>query len=86
MMCLTWFQLKEDMVAPLTTSIFITRHAALNAIAGICQTICVVTSSNVLGGLVQYEQKGLDRGRWVGIYTQRMKIVWLCLGSAIKIS
>jgi len=34
-----------------------------------CQTICDVTSSNVLGRLVQYEQKEWDRGRWVGMYT-----------------
>ena len=67
-------------------SVFITRHAALNAIASICQTVCVVTSRNVLGRLVQYEQKGWDRGRWVGIYTQQVKIAWLCLGLAIKIS
>jgi len=43
-------------------------HAALNAIACMCQTICVVTSSNVLGRLVQCEQKGWDRGRCVGIH------------------
>ena len=29
-------------------------------------TICEVTFSNVLGRLVQREQKGWDRGRWVG--------------------
>ena len=39
----------------------------LNAIACICQTICDVNSSNVLGRLVQCEQKGWDRGRRVGI-------------------
>jgi len=38
-----------------------------------CQTICDVTSSNFLGRLVQCEQKGWDRGRWAGIYTQRLK-------------
>ena len=32
-----------------------------------------VTSSNFLGRLVQCEQKGWGRGRWVGIYTQRVK-------------
>jgi len=42
-----------------------------------CQTIWDVTSSNVLGGLVQCERKGLDKGRWVGIYTQRVKTVWV---------
>ena len=48
-----------------------------------CQTICDVTSSNFLGRLVQCEQ---DRGRWVGIYTQRVKTTWLCVGLAVKIS
>jgi len=42
------------------------------------QTICDVTSSNFLGSLVQCEQKGYDRGRWVGIYTQRVETAWLC--------
>ena len=50
-----------------------------------CQTICDVTSSNFLGRLVQCEQKGWDRGRWVGIYTQRVKTAWLCVGLAVKI-
>jgi len=49
-----------------------------------CRTICDVTSSNVLGRLVQCEQKGLDRGRWVGIYTQSVKTAWLCVGLAVK--
>jgi len=38
-----------------------------------------------LGRLVQCEQKGWDRGRWVGIYTQRVKTAWLCVGLAVKI-
>ena len=50
-----------------------------------CQTSCEVTSSNVLGRLVQCEQKGWGRWRWVGIYTQRVKITWLCLLLAAKI-
>ena len=50
-----------------------------------CQTICDDTSSNFLGRLVQCEQKGWDRGRWVGIYTQRVKTAWLCVGLAVKI-
>jgi len=49
-----------------------------------CQTICDVTSSNFLGRLVQCEQKGWDRGRWVGIYTERVKTAWLCVGLAVK--
>ena len=51
----------------------------------VCQTICVVTSSNFLGRLVQCEHKGWDRGRWVGIYTQRVKTAWLCVGLAVKV-
>jgi len=47
------------MVASLTANVYITHHAALNAIPCIymCQTICDVTSSNVLGRLVQYEHR-----------------------------
>ena len=36
------------MVAPLIANVYITCHAALNAIACMCQTVCDVTSSNVL--------------------------------------
>ena len=50
----------------------------------LCQTFCDVTSCNFLGRLVQCEQKGWDRGRWVGIYTQRVKTAWLCVGLAVK--
>jgi len=49
-----------------------------------CQTICDVTSSNFPGVLVQWEQKGWDRGRWVGIYTQRVKTARLGVGLAVK--
>ena len=60
----------EAMVTPLNANVYITHHAASNAIAYTCQTMCEVTSSNVLGKLVQdylwYEQKWWDRGRWVG--------------------
>jgi len=31
------------------------------------------------------EQKGWDRGRWVGIYTQRVKTTWVFVGLAKKI-
>jgi len=52
--------------------------------------MCEVTSSNVLGKLVQdylwCEPRRWDRGRWVGIYTQRVKTTWLCLGLVVKIS
>jgi len=46
-----------------------------------CQTICDVISSNVLGRLVQCEQKGGDR---LVLYTQRVKTAWLCVGLAGK--
>ena len=46
------------------SNVCITRHAA---VACMCQTICDVTSSIVLGKLLQCEQKGWDRGRRVGI-------------------
>ena len=63
---------QHDLVSTQTSNICITCHAALNAIACMCQTICDVTSSNVLGRLVQCEQKGWDRGRWAGIiYTPK---------------
>jgi len=56
-------------------------------IACMCLTICDVTFSNALGRLVECEQKGWDSGRWVGVYTQRVKIhvVRLCLGLVAKI-
>ena len=66
----------EDMVAPLTSNVCITSHAALNAIGGIiCQTVCDVTS---IGRLVQCEQ-----GKVGCIYTQRVKqhgCVWVLQG------
>jgi len=43
--------------SPLTTNLYITRHATLNPIACMCQTMCDVTSSNVLGRLVQCEHR-----------------------------
>ena len=49
-----------------------------------CQTIFDVTFSNFLGRLVQCEQKRWDRGRWVGIYTQRVKTAWLCVDLVVK--
>ena len=48
-----------------------------------CQMICDANSSDVLGRLVQCEQKGWDRGRWVGIHTQRVKTAGLCVGLAV---
>jgi len=75
------------MVAPLTANIYVTHHASLNAIACMCQTMCDVTSNNVLGRLVQCEdyrwceQKGGDR---LVHTTQRENTAWLCLGLAAK--
>ena len=34
--------------------------------------------------MVQCEQKRWDRGRWVGIYTQRVKKAGLCVVLAVK--
>jgi len=51
-----------DLVSAQTSNVCNTRHAALNAITSMCQATCVVT-------LVQCEQEGWDRGRWVGINT-----------------
>ena len=72
---------QHDLVSAQTSNVCITRHAA---IACICQTICDATSSNVLGRLVQCEQKGWDRGRWIGIHTQRVKTAGLCVDLAVK--
>jgi len=65
---------QHNLVSAQTANVCITRHAA---IACVCQTICEATSSNVLGRLVQCEQKEWNRGRLVGIYTQRVKAAWL---------
>ena len=71
----------EDVVAPLTSSVCITLHVALNAMACMCQNIYDVTSSNILGRLVQCERKGWDRGRWVDNYPPKVGkqhgCVWL---------
>ena len=78
---------QHDLVSAQMSYVTITRHAALNCIAYMCQTICDVTSSSALGILVQCEQKGWDRGRWVGIYTQRMKqhgCVWVWLKKSLS--
>jgi len=72
-------------VSAQTSNVCITHHVALNAVACMCQTIYDVTSINVLRRLVQCEQKGKDRGSWVGIYTQMVKTAWLCPGLALKI-
>ena len=72
----------EDVVAPLASNVCIMHHAAL---ACMCQTVCDLTSSNVLGRLVQCEQKGWDKGRCIGIYTKRVKAAWLSLSLAVKV-
>ena len=72
---------RHGLVSAHTSNVCITRNALDSSIHCMCQTICDVTSSNFLGRLVQCEQ---DRGRWVGIYTQRVKTTWLCVGLAEK--
>ena len=72
---------RHDLVSAQTSIVCITCHAA---IACMCQTICDTTSSNVLGRLVQCEQKRWDMGRWIGIHTQRVKTAGLCVGLDIK--
>ena len=72
---------RHDLVLAQTSNVCLTCRAALNAHC-MCQAICDVTSSNFFGRLVQ---KGWDRGRWVGIYTQRVKTAWLSVGLAVKI-
>ena len=72
---------RHDLISAQTSNVCITYHAALNAIACMCQTTCDVTSSNVLGRLVQCEQKG---GDGLVLYTQRVKTAWLCVGLAVK--
>jgi len=71
---------RHNLVSAQTSNVYITSHAA---IAWMCQKVCDVTY--VLGRLVQCEQKGWDRGRWVGIYTQRVKTAWLFVGLAAKL-
>ena len=73
---------RHDLVSAQTSNVCITRHAA---IACMGQIICNVTSSIVLGRLVQCEQKRWDRDRWVGIHTQRVKTAGLCVGWAVKL-
>ena len=63
---------RHDLVSAQISNVCITRHAALNPIAYIVcvKTICDVTSSNFLGVLVQWEQKGWDRGGGL-VYTPK---------------
>ena len=72
----------HDLVSAETSNVCITCHAAR---ACMCQIICNVTSSIVLGRLVQCEQKRWVRDRWVGIYTQRVETAGLCVGLPIKL-
>jgi len=73
---------RHNLVSAQTSNVCITSHAA---IACMCQIICNVTSSIVLGRLVQCEQKKWGRDRLVGIYTQKVKTAGLCVGLAIKL-
>jgi len=67
----------HDLVSAQTSNVCITCHAA---IACMCQTIRDAS----LWRLVQCEQKGWDRGRWIGIHTQRVKTAGLCVSLAVK--
>ena len=71
----------HDLVSAQTSNVCITRHAALNAIACMRQTICDVTSSKVLGRLVQCDGTG---GGGLVYTLKRVKTAWLCLGLAVK--
>jgi len=62
----TWYQLQPPMAS----------HAALNAIACMFQAICDVTSSSVLGRLVQCGQKG-DVGWYIHPKSENSLWVWL---------
>ena len=67
------------------SNVCITQHAALNAIAYIVFVKQFVMSlpaiSLALGDWFSISRKG----RWVGIYSQRVKTAWLCVGLAVKI-
>ena len=77
---------RHDLVSAQTSNVCITlMQLKCYSIHCMCQTTFDVTSSNFLGRLVQCEQKRWDKGRWVGIYTQRVKTAWLCVGLAVKI-
>ena len=49
---------QHDLVSAQTSNVCITSHAALNTIACMCQTICNVTSSNVIGDWFSVSRKG----------------------------
>jgi len=64
------------MVAPLTANVYITHPAALNAMAcmyasNFQQRPWEIGTASVSRDYLWCEQKGWDRGRWVGIYTQK---------------
>ena len=58
---------RHDLVSAQTSNVYIT-HAPLNAIAYIVKQFAISLPAISLE-MVQCEQKGWDRGRWVGIYT-----------------
>ena len=78
---------RHDLVSAQTSNVRITRHAALNAIAYIVcvKQLFVMSLPAISRRLVQWERKGWNWGRWVGISTQRVKTAWLCVGLAVKI-
>jgi len=72
---------RHDLISAQTSNVCITCHAAIACI----YVLSDVTSSNVLERLVQCEQKGWDRGRWVGICTQRVKTAGAVCGFSYRI-
>ena len=70
---------RHNLVSAQTSNVYITHHAALNAIAGMCQTVCDVTSSNVPGRLVQGQGEG-----WY-IHPKGENSMGVCVGLAVNI-
>ena len=73
----------EAMVAPLTANVYIICHAALNAIACFCRTMHDFQQCLLGIDCLWCEQKGWDKGRWVGIYTPICEKS-LAVGLAVK--
>ena len=61
-------------------STYVTRHAALNAIACTCQTMCDVTSSNVLGRLAQCEHRSERQLSAIlcVAWSRKTRMYWIC--------
>ena len=70
---------RHNLLSTQTPNVCITCHAALNAIAYIVYVKQLPAVS--MGDWFSESRKG----RWVGIYIQRVKTAWLCVGLAVKI-